>query len=232
MGPVARIAESRAPGMLPAEIERLGDEDFEEMLRDLPGSLEDQRRSRAVRGGASGRDPASPLNASMNSTALDLPLAGLGVIVYSPFALTDVSEGDDFLSRSFTKPEDVARHVSSGRIAAFCTGSPGDFRLHLRSGEPPGATVGEAAFAVRLCLEVRDGCLCVRDLFDLMDWDGTCPTGQTVPIADGFYRITALSSPPPSGVLGDGQAVHLWFARTPELPEIVHVGVPMLCPTS
>jgi hypothetical protein len=77
---------------------------------------------------------------------------------------------------------------------------------------------------------VLDGRLCFRDLYDLMNWEPECPDAQTVSFVNGFYRVTAYTSPPPSGILGDGQAVWLHFERWHEKPKLAWSGVPDLAP--
>jgi len=51
-------------------------------------------------------------------------------------------------------------------------------------------------------------------------------TLEMVKIDDGFYQITAFTSPPPSGVLGDGQRIGFHFEKVPEKPELRWEGVP------
>ncbi len=159
---------------------------------------------------------------------IELDLAGLGVILYSPFAVAHIAEGIDYLGRHFERPEEVARHVMECRLTAFCTGSPGRFRLTFVPGEPDEAEIQAAKFKLRLGLEVRDGTVCVRDLYDLMDWTAECPEGQTLSVPDGFHRLTVCSSPPPSGIIGDDQDVTIWMEPVADRPTLKWVGVPTL----
>jgi len=159
---------------------------------------------------------------------IDLDLAGLGVILYSPFAASHIREGQDYLSERFWDPADVAQHVLACGLTTFCTGSPGRFRLRVYDDALDVTAVGRAERKVRLGVEVRDRRLCVRDLYDLMSWVRQCPAGQQLTLPDGFYRITAYTSAPPSGVLGDGQDILLHLEAVPERPSLKWSGVPDL----
>lgn len=163
------------------------------------------------------------------SKRVDLDLQGLGVILYSPFAVAHIPEGADYLAKHFSNGDDVAKHVRECRLTAFGTGTPGQFSLTFTFGEPDDNVVQAAEFKLRLGLEVRDGCFCVRDLYDLMEWSGKCPKSQTVAAANGFYRLTVWSSSPASGVLGDGQEVFVCMEPVAAKPELRWEGVPSLC---
>jgi hypothetical protein len=130
----------------------------------------------------------------MGEVALDIQ--GLGIILYSPPAVAHILEGEDYLERHFWQPADVARHVMACRLTAFATGSPGSFRLRFRDGPPDEAAVQVAAFKLRLGRCVEGGTVCVRDLYDLMEWSADCPPGQQLPTPDGWYRLTVCTSPP------------------------------------
>jgi hypothetical protein len=160
---------------------------------------------------------------------ISLEIQGLGIILYSPFAVADILPGADYFGTNFQKPEDVARHVQDCRLTGFCTGSAGRFRLDLLLGEPDEAEVQAAAFKVRLGLEVRDRRVCVRDLYDLMEWSSDCPESQQVAIREGFYRLTVYSSPPPSGILGDDQTISVCLEAVDRKPQLRWEGIPSLC---
>lgn len=158
-----------------------------------------------------------------------LVTSGMGIVLHSPWATANLAQGEDFLTSRFSNPADVAEWVNSSRIAAFCTGSPGVWRLHLRTGLPDETALVQADYKVRLGVEVRDGLLQIRDLFELMTWDAACDDEQVIQLADGFYRITAYTSPPESGILGDDQDIHLHLEAVSEPARLVHHGVPQLC---
>jgi hypothetical protein len=156
-----------------------------------------------------------------------MSIAGLGFVLYSPFAMKDVRPGSSFLDEHFWEPEDVAALVNACTVTGFCTGSPGDYQLRIHHGSPEERFVANAAYKLRLGLEVRDRSLHVRDLYDLDKWDPQCPDGQRLDIPDGFYRITVASTPTDDP--HDEQTIDLWFERWTERPKIRHAGVPMLC---
>jgi hypothetical protein len=159
---------------------------------------------------------------------VNLDIVGLGVVFYAPFAVRHISEGADYLAAHFRNASDVAQHVMACEISTFGTGSSGRYRLLLYDDPIDHAGLEEAARKVRLGIEVRDQTLCFRDLYDLMHWSSECPKAQQIAVPDGFYRITAYTSAPESGVLGDDQEVALHLERVPERPTLRWAGVPDL----
>jgi hypothetical protein len=170
-----------------------------------------------------------PALAEVGMVEVTLDIRGLGVILYSPPAVAHIPEGSDYLTDHFWQPSDVARHVMACRLTAFAIGSPGSFRLRFRNGPPDEDTVQAAAFKLRLGLRVEEGVVCVRDLYDLLEWSADCPPGQRLQTPDGWYRLTVHSSPPPSGILGDGQAIDISMERVSRKPLLRWDGVPVLC---
>ena len=163
----------------------------------------------------------------MREIAVDI--SGLGFILYSPPALSNIVEGSDYLEQHFSQPEDVARHVMACQLTAFCTGTPGSFRLRFLDGPRDECAVVAADFKLRLGLEVHEGVICVRDLYDLMKWTAECPAGQKLPTADGWYWLTVYTSRPKSGILGDNQVIDIHLEIMPEKPNLRWEGVPCLC---
>jgi hypothetical protein len=154
----------------------------------------------------------------------------LGVILYSPPAVSHIQAGSDYVTARFWRPEDVARHVMACRLTTFATGSPGSFRLRFHDAAPDGRGVTPAQFALRLGLRVESGVICVRDLFDLRDRSPSCPPEQRLPTIDGWYWLTVLSSAPATGVLGDDQLIEINLEMTDSRPRLRWHGVPQLCP--
>lgn len=163
------------------------------------------------------------------SKSIRLLTSGMGVVIHSPWATADIKQGADFFSNEFSDPLDVAKLVNSSRIAAFCTGSPGAWNLQVSSNQPDEAALMQAEYKVRLGVEVRDRALQIRDIFELMSWDAECDAEQMIRLPDGFYRITAYTSRPPSGILGDDQDIHLHLEAVPGPVMLTHQGVPQLC---
>lgn len=165
----------------------------------------------------------------MREMALDI--TGLGIILYSPPAIAHIAEGADYLQNRFSQPEDVARHVMACELTTFCTGSPGSFRLRFLDGAPNESDVQAADFKLRLGLWVRDGTICLRDLYDLMEWSKECPLEQCLSAVDGWYRLTVFSSRPTSGILGDDQLICINLEPVADKPRLLWEGVPQLCIT-
>jgi hypothetical protein len=158
-----------------------------------------------------------------------LEIAGLGILLYSPPAVAHIPVGSNYLQEHFWHPADVARHVMSGELTAFATGSPGAFRLRVLGGPLDDERVGSTDFKLRLGLQVRDGTLCVRDLYDLQDWSPECPAKQQVAVLDGWYRLTVFSALPASGLLGDDQLIEVHLEPADGMPSLRWDGVPELC---
>jgi hypothetical protein len=171
-----------------------------------------------------------PKGAASPFAQLTLEIAGLGFILYSPFAVAHIADGEDYLQTQFWEPEAVAEHVNACTLTAFCTGSPGRYNLSLVDRAASIEEENRATMKLRLGIEVRDGTMCVRDLYDLLDWSAKCPAEQQVPLRDGFYRLTVLSDPPASGTLGDNQHITIYFEQMAKKPQIRHLGVPDLTP--
>lgn len=159
---------------------------------------------------------------------LDLQIAGPGLVVYSPFAMRGVVEGDNFLERNYTEPADVATHVRDGTLAGVCTGSPGNYQLELVEGALDLPAIAGFPFLIRLALEVRDRTVCIRDLYDFSRWKARCPIAQTLTIDDGFYRLTLGTRPTNSGIVGDDQDIIIAFEPVAVLPTLTWEGVPFL----
>ena len=160
---------------------------------------------------------------------ISVDISGLGFILYSPPAVRHIPEGSDYLEMHFWKPQDVARHLTECQLTAFCTGTPGSFLLRFREGQRDEQAVDAADFKLRLGLEVHEGVVCIRDLYDLMQWSAECPESQKLPMPDGWYRLTVYSSSPASGILGDNQVIDIHMEPIREKPKLKWEGVPSFC---
>lgn len=160
---------------------------------------------------------------------IDLDIAGLGIMLYSPSAVAHIPEGSDYLQDHFQQPADVARHVMAAELTAFCTGSPGTFRVRLCDEPLDEVEISAAEFKLRLGLQIQNETICLRDLYDLMNWSATCPSEQQFSMKNGWSRLTVCSSRPASGILGDGQVISIYFESWPDKPSLRWEGVPQLC---
>lgn len=160
---------------------------------------------------------------------INLSISGMGVIFYSPFAALGIQDGDDYLASNFESPSQVQEQAITGKIVGVSVGTPGDFVFEIYPDYPTEDRVALHEYKLRVGVEVRDRRLCIRDLFDLMDWSQVVPESQTIEVDDGFYHLTLLSSTPPSGLLGDHQIVEGYLHRLDEMPKLKFNGVPTLC---
>jgi len=157
-----------------------------------------------------------------------LQIEGLGIILYSPRAVAHIAPGEDYLTTHYWNPSDVQQQIQAGSIVGFATGSPGTFILEFLQGCPSDNLLESSDFKLRLGVKVDDQGLCVRDLYDLMDWDPSCSPEQTVRLDRGVYMITLCSSRPASGILGDHQTILVYLQPLPEMPLLSIKGVPAL----
>src|SRR5688500_9807162 len=114
----------------------------------------------------------------MMEAEIALDVSGLGIILYSPSHAKHIAAGTDYLEADYTTAAQVQQHIQQGTIVGFGTGSSGTFLLRMRSGYPDDEHIDSSDFKLRLGVSVVDELLCFRDLYDLLDWDPTCPTGQ------------------------------------------------------
>ena len=155
-----------------------------------------------------------------------ISIAGLGILMYSPFAAAHIAEGEDYFQSHYMEGRDVLEHVYRGTIVGFGTGSSGDYVLTFKGGYPDDGHTRQCAFRLRLGIEVRDGLIVVKDLYELMDWSSSYPDGQTVAVEDGLYHITLLGNVPASGWLGDDQEIEIYLQRLDQMPILAFPGVP------
>ncbi|WP_339273915.1 hypothetical protein MKY59_22800 [Paenibacillus sp. FSL W8-0426] len=160
----------------------------------------------------------------------DIPIQidGIGIILYSPFAVAHIDEDEDYLTQKYMTAQQVADHVNRGTIVGLSTGSSGKYILKIRDGYPDEHILDRSDFVLRLAVEVRDRQLCIRDLYDLMEWTSELPVEQIVVLDNGYYHITVFSNLPKSRIRGDRQEIHLYFHPLIEMPKIKHLGVPTL----
>jgi hypothetical protein len=161
--------------------------------------------------------------------SIELNLAGSGFIFYSPFAASGILDGEDYLASGFENPSEVEKQALEGRIVGVSTGSSGTFLLDVHDGYPLSEMQSEYKYKLRLGVEVRGRVLCIRDIFDLIDWSVECPVQQKIELENGFYHITLLSNDPASGILGDNQEVLVYLQKLSEMPQLRFNGVPTLC---
>ena len=157
-------------------------------------------------------------------------IAGLGLIVYSPYAVAQIARGENFLRSHFMDGASVQSFIQAGSLVGFGTGSSGTFRLRFFLGTPDEAELDGADYTLRLGIVVRGGQVCVRDLYDLIEWNPECPAGQRVAVEDGTYRLTLMSDLPESEVLGDDQLISFVFEPVTEFPKLAKSGIPTLIP--
>jgi len=122
-----------------------------------------------------------------------------------------IDEDEDYLTQKYMTAQQVADHVNRGTIVGFSTGSSGNYILKIRDGYPDEHILDRSDFVLSLAVEVRDRQLCIRDLYDLMEWAFELPVEQIVILDNGYYHITVFSNLPKSQIRGDHQEIYLYF---------------------
>ena len=166
---------------------------------------------------------------SVENKEIELQIAGVGIIFHSPDSALHISEGEDYLTSSYTSEEDIQKHIQAGSIVGFGTSSPGTFLLRFHDGYPTNDALRKAEFKLRLGLQCRGGLACFRDLFELLDWQADCPREQCLDLADGYYHVTLQSDRPSSGRIGDNQIIEFYLHPLESFPRLSKQGVPTLC---
>ncbi|MPQ31644.1 hypothetical protein E4V42_09350 [Clostridium estertheticum] len=156
-----------------------------------------------------------------------LEIEGLGIILYSDFAVKDIENDEDYFTENYNTPEDVVKHIESGTIVGFCTGSPGKYILNFKEGYPSEQESRISDLKLRLGIEVRDNRICIKDLYDLLEWSKD--EEKFIKIENGFYHITLCGNIPVSGIIGDDQWINIYLKRLDSMPKLRYTGVPMFC---
>jgi len=157
-----------------------------------------------------------------------LTIAGMGIIMYSPVFAEHISEGEDYFTSHYSDERSVQEHIQKGTIVGFATGSPGIYVLKFHSGYPDDDLLKACDYKYRLGLTVSGGFICVRDLFDLIQWARECPQSHRLILDDGYYHVTLCSNRPPSGILGDNQVIDVYMQKLDRFPELLKEGIPSL----
>jgi hypothetical protein len=157
---------------------------------------------------------------------IELQVSGLGIVLYSPSSAGSIPKGFNFLSNGYKTVEQVQAHIQKGTIIGFGTGSPGIYVLEFHAGYPLEEYVQSCEFKLRLGLKCIEGQVCVRDLYDLLEWDPVCPEQQILSLEEGYYHLTICSNTPPSGVRGDFQRIDLFFQKLDEMPQLATNWIP------
>lgn len=160
---------------------------------------------------------------------ISIIIDGMGMVLYSPFAVKKIPVGDDFLTKELWNPEDVKQYVESCQIIPFCTGSPGDYIIDCYEGLPSKDYLSKFEYILQLGIIVRNDTVCIRDLFDFTKWEPNCPEEQKIKIASGYYVMTICTSTPSSGITGENQLIEIHFSKIDYFPATRCNGVPLLC---
>ncbi len=159
---------------------------------------------------------------------VELEIDGMGLVLYSPGAVKNLVEGENFFEKDYSMPQQVSAHIKKGDIVGFCTGSGGRFHIKFREGYPSEEISKKYPISIRLGLDVSGGKIAIIDLFWLMEWSQECPEEQQIEVEDGIYHLTILTAQPDSGIWGDDQEISIYLNKMDKMPELTWEGVPEL----
>lgn len=155
-----------------------------------------------------------------------LDLDGLGIIFYSPHAVSHIHAGERYLMEHYNKVEDVVQHIYEGSIVGFATGSPGTFMLTIYQDIYPNFDELAPDWALKLCLTVTENTVFFRDLYTLMRYKEATDSDIKITLENGNYEVIVCSWMPETDIRGDHQAIHIYFNKKEELPKLHYEGVP------
>lgn len=164
----------------------------------------------------------------METNRFKLEIAGLGIIFYSPHAVKHIQEGAKYLMENYNKPEDVLKHIYDGSIVGFCTGSPGTYIINIFQDSDLDIDLLNPDYAVKLCLQVTENIVYIRDLYVLMRWENADDSDLSIYMEDGFYEVIVCTWLPESGIRGCDQQINMYFNKKHSLPKLWYAGVPFL----
>ena len=168
------------------------------------------------------------MNGKIKGFDINISISGMGIVFYSDGAVKNIKKGEDFFSKEYDDPDQVAMHIRTGDIVGFCTGSGGEYILKFRNGYPSKGIDENYPISIRLGIVIEGGRLCIKDLFCLMDWNAECPQNQQIKLEDGAYHITLNTKVPSSGIYGDGQEIYVYLNKLHKMPKLMWEGVPQL----
>ncbi|HEY7553082.1 MAG TPA: hypothetical protein VH913_26615 [Hyphomicrobiaceae bacterium] len=152
--------------------------------------------------------------------------AGLGLMLFSPSALTDIPEGADFMSDLGSEPRGRLYDtlVATHRVVLLGTGSP-QIYYSIRVVTAPAAPAGRVLRATEFGLGIEGGILAIRDGYAPMEWSIRDPYEIRFAVADGYHRVRALWMPRPDDSDAD---MHVCLAMEPTSRPVPGDGWPTL----
>lgn len=151
---------------------------------------------------------------------------GMGIIIYSDFAVRRIKQGENFLNTHYWAIQDVIKEINSGGIVGVCLENHGEYILKIREGFPSDEQIDNSKFKLRLSLKVEGNKIYIRDLYDLITWDVNCNDSQVVKLENGFYSIYMLGNMPNVGQFGDSQTIYMYFVKEKDFNATNYKGIP------
>lgn len=161
---------------------------------------------------------------------IDLDIAGIGLIIYSEAELPNISIGSDFLQSQFMTEDQIFHFLQLGKLMGISTGTPGFFLIKCFIVDSADETNSHSSeFIAHGYVFVSDQSVCIRDLYDLMEWQAELNERQKVNLPNGHYHVVVTSRTPETGILGDNQVVHIYFIKKNSVHVLDFTGIPAIC---
>lgn len=141
---------------------------------------------------------------------------GLGLVAYDAGLADELEDGPGFGHALGRHPERVEAALAQGRAVMLTVGDPQrDYLVQVFDTPAPPEAPETLAAAAAFPLRVPSGALCLRDAYDLMDWEGGALHVIRVPVPPGGYVVEVLRLEEANGLC----VLHLHLTPADELPE-------------
>jgi hypothetical protein len=126
---------------------------------------------------------------------------GLGLVAYDAEVVRDFVEGPGFGHPQGQNHAALEAAMSAARAVLLTTGEPQrDYLVQVFLEPAPGEAPEGLHIAVGFPLVVESGTLCLRDAYELMDWETDAVHVVQVPVPAGRYFVELLRIDDPNGL--------------------------------
>ena len=126
---------------------------------------------------------------------------GLGLVAYDADVATDFIEGPGFEHPQGNNHVALEAAFAEARAVMLTTGQPqADYLIQVFLEPAPGEAPDGLVLAAGFPLTITSGTLCLRDAYELMDWETHAIQVVQVPLAPGRYYVELLRIDGPNGL--------------------------------
>ena len=126
---------------------------------------------------------------------------GLGLVAYDADVAADFVEGPGFGHPQGNNHAALDAALAAGRAVMLTIGSPQtDYLIQLFEGPAPSEPPDGFVIAAGFPLVLESGVLCLRDAYELMDWETDAVQVVRIPLAPGIYYVELVRIDGPNGL--------------------------------